>query len=202
MPIKHDSRQYRSMAIPMLPAQQKRIESDYYVEGYATTFNQPYLLFKMDGVEYYEQIDRGALDGADMSDVILRYDHEGKVLARQRNNTLIVEADNTGLFTAADLSKSEAARGMHEEIKSGLIDRMSWAFTVQEESYDKENHLITIRKIKKVYDVAPVSIPANDATSISARSRVNGVIDQEAQELRKRQQRILAMELKIALGGK
>ena len=79
------------MTAPMLiPNQQKekRLNSDYYVEGFATTFNQPYLLWEYEGVKYYEEIDRNALASADISDVIMQYDHTGKVFARTGNKTL------------------------------------------------------------------------------------------------------------------
>ena len=75
-----------------------------------------------------------------------------------------------------DLFESDG-RQLYEEIANGLVDRMSWAFTVAEESYDFESDTRTILRVKKVYDVSAVSIPANDATEISARSYVDGVID-------------------------
>ena len=132
------------------PTQEKRIDTDCYVEGYATTFDKPYLLYEYDGIKYYEMIDRHALDGADMSDIIMQYDHQGKVMARQSNKTLIVETDNNGLFCCADLSKSSASKELYEEIKNGLVTRMSWAFTVAEDSYNNEKRTKTILKIKKV----------------------------------------------------
>lgn len=166
------------------PVQQgeKRLNSDYYVEGYATTFNEPYVLYEYDGVKYMETIDRNALDGADMSDIIFLYDHEGNVLARKSNGTLIVEPDEHGLFVAADLSKSAAARNMFEEIQNGLVNKMSWAFQVREDSYDRLTHTRTIKRMQKVYDVSAVSRPANPSTDISARSWLDGVIEAEKAE--------------------
>lgn len=160
----------------------KRLKSDFYVEGYATTFNEPYVLYEYDGVQYKEIIDRGALEGADMSDVIFLYDHEGNVLARRSNGTLIVEPDDHGLFVAADLSKSAAARNMYEEIQNGLVTKMSWAFKVREDSYDRVTHTRTIKRMKKVFDVSAVSKPANPSTDISARSYFDGVIEAEKAE--------------------
>ena len=90
------------MVLPLTAAPKKatkRFDSEFYVEGYATTFNKPYLLYEFDGVQYFEVIDRNALVDADMSDVIMQYNHEGKVLARQSNKTLGIEADESGLFT-------------------------------------------------------------------------------------------------------
>ena len=197
MPIK-DNREYRSMTMPLASGgTNKRFDTDYYVEGYATTFDKPYLMFEYEDIKYYEVIDRHALDEADMSDVIMQYDHQGKVFARLSNNTLYLGIDDVGLFTAADLSKSQAARQMHEEIDSGLVTKMSWAFTVAEDKYNKDTHTRTITKIKKVYDVSAVSLPANNDTSISARSYYNGVIEEEKQELLERQKSLEIEKLKF-----
>ena len=111
MPIKKE-REYRALAAP-LTAQSatKLIQTEYYVEGYATTFDAPYLLYEFeDGTKIYERIDAHALDGADMSDVIMQYDHEGRVFARQSNKTLILPPDYKGLKVAADLGKTDLAR--------------------------------------------------------------------------------------------
>lgn len=165
MPIKKE-REYRALAAP-LTAQSatKLIQTEYYVEGYATTFDAPYLLYEFeDGTKIYERIDAHALDGADMSDVIMQYDHEGRVFARQSNKTLILQPDYKGLKVAADLGKTDLARGLYQDIEAGMINKMSWAFNVADESYDRETHTRTILKIKKVYDVSAVSIPANGDT--------------------------------------
>ena len=176
-------REYRAMPL-LIPVQEnKRFDTDYYVEGYATTFDDPYVMWEYDGVQYKEVIDRHALDGADLSDVIMQFDHSGRVFARTgKSNTLLIEPQEHGLFMAADLSKTEQARSMHEDIAAGLITKMSWAFTVQEDSYDRETHTRRILKIKKVYDVSAVSFPANPSTDISARSWIDGVIEAEKAE--------------------
>lgn len=172
-------------------AQEKRIESDCYVEGFATTFDSPYLLYEYDGNKYFEVIDRNALTGSDMSDVIFQYDHGGKVLARLSNKTLGIEATERGLFVYADLSKSQAAKELYEEINNGLVTKMSWAFTVAEDKYDRDSRTRTITRIKKIYDVSAVSIPANCDTTINARSYFDGVIEAERQELLERRKRKL-----------
>lgn len=151
----------------------------------------------MDGIKYYEMIDRHALDGAEMSDIILQYDHSGKVFARKSNSTLIVEPDNNGLFICADLSKSAAGKDLYEEISNGLVTRMSWAFTVAEDDYNRDTRTRTIKKVKKVYDVSAVSIPANDDTEISARSYAKGVFDIEKQELLERRKKQLKLKLEL-----
>ena len=187
----------------MLPTTDKRLDSEFYVDGFATTFDEPYLLYEYEGSKYYEVIKRDAILGADMSDVIMQYDHQGKVLARQSNGTLGLEVANSGLFIYADLSKSRAAQDLFEEIRNGLITKMSWAFTVAEDSYNKEQRTRTISRVKKIYDVSAVSIPANQGTEISARSWVDGVIEQELRESQEMAERLkLARRKYFFYGGK
>lgn len=158
-------------------------ENDLYVEGYAATFDQPTVLMEYDGVEYKEQIDDKAFDEADMSDVIFNYNHGGKVMARTRNKTLQLTVDEKGLYVRAKLDGTDEGRKLYEEINGGYIDRMSFAFTVAEESYDRDNHTRTIRKVKKLYDVSAVDIPAYDSTSISARSFFEAEAEKEKKAL-------------------
>lgn len=198
MPIKTD-REYRALAVPLIARyDNKRIDTDYYIEGYATTFNKPYVLWEFgDGTKFYEQIDGRALDGADMSDVIMQYDHAGRVFARQSNQTLLLEPDSKGLFIAGDLGKTDLARGLYQDIAAGMITKMSWAFTIAEESYNKDTHTRTILKVKKVYDVSAVSIPANGDTEISARNFARRSYEAEKQEMLKRRVRTLKLKAKI-----
>lgn len=179
MPIK-TNREYRA-AVEFRAAENE----EYIVEGYATTFNEPYVLYSYDGVDYYEQVDRNAFNEADMRDVIMQYDHAGMVFARQKNGTLQLSVDDHGLRVRADLSKTEQSRQMWEAINTGLISEMSFSFTIEEDSYDRDRRLRTLRKIKRVYDVSAVSIPANPSTEISARAFVDGVIaEADAERLR------------------
>lgn len=178
MPIKPE-REYRSIDITEFTAQ----EDGYIVEGYATTFDVPYD-FGYRGAK--ECICKSALAEADMSDVIFQFDHQGMVMARQRNNTLAVMCDDHGLYVKADLSGSAEGRNLHEAIKNGLVDRMSWAFIVADDGWDYDPNTRTsyVTKVSKVFDVSAVSIPANEDTEIKARSYFDGVIEEyEQQEL-------------------
>lgn len=187
-------------------AANNRFNSEFYVEGYATTFDDPYTLFEdRDGWKYVEIIDRHALDECDMSDVIFQYDHEGRVYARNTNNTLYFEPNDHGLFIAADLSKTSLARQMYEDIHVGNVTRMSWAFIPTEEVYteDWENKVFTTRitRVKKMFDVSAVSYPADPNTEISARNLVNGEIEarRERESLQReldRKRRELALKAK------
>lgn len=199
MPVKQKEREYRSVAAPLSVQQAaRRIQTDYYVEGYATTFDTPYLLYDFgDGRKMYERVDAHALDGADMSDVIMQYDHEGRVFARMSNKTLILVPDHKGLLIAADLGKTDLARGLYQDIREGMITKMSWAFTVGEESYDRDTHTRTILKIKKVYDVSAVSIPADPDTEISARAFAGRRYEQERQELLEKRMRVLRIKASL-----
>ena len=171
-------------------------EGEMIVEGYATTFNEPYELWR-DGPDYIflEQVDRGAFDKTDMSDVIMQYDHEGRVFARTNNGTLTLAADDHGLHIRADLSGTEIGRQLYEEIKGGYTDKMSFGFTVDadERLITEEAGVVTIlrtiKSIGKLYDVSAVSLPANNATEISARSWCDGVIAQLAEERREAEAR-------------
>lgn len=203
MPSKE--REYREMMLAI----EKRDEADpeeerMVVTGYASTFDDPYLLWKDADVEVYEQVDRHAFDETDMQDVIMQYDHQGRVFARVRNNTLTVSPDDKGLFISADLSGTDIGRGLYQEIAGGYTDRMSFGFTVdedeqviQEDSTTGKTHVLrTIRKVGKLYDVSAVSLPANPGTSISARF-LDGAIEEaraerlKAQELREKREQIM-----------
>lgn len=172
MPIKND-REYRNMKIEVREVQNPDEDEQKIVTGYASTFDEPYKLFDGDGWEYWEIVDRGAFDETDMSDVIMQYDHRGRVFARTRNNTLEVTTDDEGLFIEANLGGTEIGRELYEEIRGGYTDRMSFGFTVTGESEDREkdeNGIVKftrhITKVGKLFDVSAVSIPANDGTSI------------------------------------
>ena len=189
-----EGRQYRRV-VQLFPVRAAG-EGEMIVEGYATTFNQPYELWR-DGPDYIflEQVDRGAFDKTDMSDVIMQYDHEGRVFARTNNSTLTLAADDHGLHIRADLSGTEIGRQLYEEIKGGYTDKMSFGFTVDadERLITEEAGVVTvlrtIKSIGKLYDVSAVSLPANNATEISARSWCDGVITQLTEERRKAEER-------------
>ena len=192
MAIKNE-REYRTLMLPDMQfraAEQEGEEPQYIVEGYATTYDDPYTIFSFDGVDYKERISRDALAGADISDVIFLYNHEGMVYARQSNGTLELSSDEKGLHVRADLGSTEASREMFESIKAGLVTQMSWAFTIAADEYDEETHTRSITSVKKVYDVSAVSIPANPSTDISARSYFEGVIEEERRRERERAEKI------------
>ena len=212
-----EGRQYRSFDVSRFE-RRSADNGEKVVEGYATTFNQPYELWRDSyGGETYifmEQVDARAFDNTDMTDVIMQYNHEGRVFARTGNNTLALDPDAHGLHIRADLGGTEIGRQLFEEIEGGYTDKMSFGFRVskdkREETEERNEEtgvrtvtvLRTILGISKLYDVSAVSLPANDATSISARNYCEGVIAEIkeeflAREKRERQKRKIRLLMEV-----
>ena len=205
MAVKND-REYRDMTMEIRTAENEEApEERKVVTGYASTFNEPYTLYENDDWRFNEVVDARAFDNTDMSDVIMQYDHEGRVFARMSNNTLTVIPDERGLLIEADLGGTELGRQLFEEIRGGYTNKMSFGFTVDgEEVRDmkdvdgKDLTVRTITSVRKLYDVSAVSLPANDATSISVRSLTDGEIERiraerlEAEALELRRRKLLA----------
>ena len=176
-----ENRAYRNLVIQRSAGAK---EPDYKVRGYASTFDK-YTLWEAGDESIYEQIDPTAFDEADMSDVIFLYNHEGMVYARKKNDTLTLSTDEHGLAIEADLSSTQASRDLFEAINSGLIDQMSFAFSIEDDEFDRKTRTRIIHRIGKVYDVSAVSMPANpgtDIAAVSARSYFDGVIEAERAE--------------------
>ena len=175
-------REYRDMELRLSGVDNVE-EANFNVEGYASTFER-YKLFEEDGNEYFEQIDPHAFDDADMTDAVFRVDHTGPVYARTSAGTVQLWTDEHGLAQETDLSKTQRARDLYEDIKAGNYPKMSFAFTVAEDHYDRATHTRIIDRIAKVFDVSPVSFPANPTTelSVSTRDYFNGVIEMERAE--------------------
>ena len=207
MPAKVNEREYREINFGQIEIREAD-DGRKIVEGYATTFDQEYTLYSSGDYELREMIDRHAFDETDMRDVIMQYDHEGRVFARKSNGTLQLETDDHGLKIRADLGGTEIGRQLYEEIKGGYTTKMSFGFTVsKQERTDEEAEGKTIihRKItgiKKLYDVSAVSLPANDATEITSRNLGEGLIaevkqERLAREARERQKTKIRMLMEV-----
>lgn len=164
-------RQYRTFEL--------RAEA-HRIEGYAVVFEQPTVLYtdEFTGTDFLEVIDRRAFDGCDMSDVVLNIDHEGTPLARTRAGTLELETDSHGLKVSAALTTSRGLE-LWEDIQAGNLDKMSFAFNVDEETYDNATHTRTIQRIGKLWDVSVVTRPAYEQTCVYARASMNDHIEAE-----------------------
>ena len=199
-------REYRSL---LLEVREEEDTADKIVEGYATTFNEPYYLYSFEDENgrhvVREQVDPEAFTESDMSDVIMQYDHEGRVFARLSNGTMTLETDDHGLKVRADLGGTEIGRNLYEEIKGGYTNKMSFGFTVADDDIkaDGRDYLRTIRKIGKLYDVSAVSYPQNNFTEITARKHCDGVIAEiEAERLRVAEEERRLQEQKEKLLGR
>ena len=199
--------QERAMQMTPVTDGEKRFDTKKYVEGYAAKYDKYLLYDDGDWGKTYERFDPGCFKNTDMSDVIMQFDHAGRVFARITNGTLVVEADDTGLFMAADLDKTDLAHGLYEDIQAGMITKMSWRFKVGKYYVEQEegsrDRTIVHTEIPKIYDVSAVSIPANNNTEINARDFVHGVMDEIARseaELENRRRR-LRTQINITLGG-
>ena len=194
MPIRND-REYRSFNIETRADE----ENKYIVEGYASTFEQYPLFEDFDGTVFNERIDRHAFDDADMTDVVFLLDHTGRVYARTKNNTVSLSIDDHGLLTRTDLSRTESARQVAEDIRVGNYSRMSFAFTVAEDHFERESNTRVIDRVKKVFDISAVAFPANPGTDIgvSMRDYFHGEMEKvEAERLQQEKLERMREELK------
>ena len=164
------------------------------IKGYAAVFNSP------ETYSYTEVISDKAFDEADMSDVVLRYNHNDSfmVLARTRNHSLELNVDEKGLFIDATLQDDITDhKNIFNAIKSGLIDKQSFAFVVDEDEYDYDTDTRTITKIGKVFDVSVVDQPFYNATDVSvARNQSDEFLERrntlrkEEEEKREKQKKL------------
>ena len=183
-------REYRNMELRIAPIEDGA-EPSFFVEGHASTF-QPYVLFRSEeGIDYSERIEPTAFDDADLTDVVFRVDHTGPVYARTSAGTVEVWADEHGLAQRTNLGKTQKARELFADIEAGNYPKMSFAFRVAEDHYDKATHTRIIDRIDKVFDVSPVTFPANPTTelSVSTRDYFDGVIEAEKAERLEREMR-------------
>jgi len=154
------------------------------VEGYAIVFDSPATHYG-----FTETIDRGALDGADLSDVPFRYNHNDTwlVIARTRNKSLELKIDEKGLFIRAELIDTQTNRDIYKSIQAGLLDKMSFSFTTEKDEWDYENDTRKVLKIRKLYDVSVVDTPFYADTEIYARALGELESHKETLESEKRQ---------------
>ena len=163
------------------------------IKGYAAVFNSP------ETYSYTEVISDKAFDDADMSDVVLRYNHNDSfmVLARTRNNSLELNVDEKGLYIDAKLQDDITDhRNIFNAIKSGLIDKQSFAFVVDEDEYDYDTDTRTITKIGKVFDVSVVDQPFYNATDVSVARNQNDEFLEKREQLRKEHEEKVKLEEK------
>lgn len=162
------------------------------IEGYPIIFNSP----ATHG--WTEIIDERALDNTDMSDVPLKYNHDDShlIMARTRNNSLELKKDEKGLYMRATLIDTQSNKDIYKSIKSGLLDKMSFAFIVDKDEYDYDTDTRKILSIEKLFDVSVVDMPFYDATSVYARGLEASDFEEKRQQLREQEEQKRALEEK------
>lgn len=162
------------------------------IEGYPIIFNSP----ATHG--WTEIIDERALDNTDMSDVPLKYNHDDShlIMARTRNNSLELKKDEKGLYMRAKLIDTQSNKDIYKSIKSGLLDKMSFAFIVDADEYDYDTDTRKILSIEKLFDVSVVDMPFYDATSVYARGLEASDFEEKRQQLREQEEQKRALEEK------
>lgn len=187
----------------------EEVDDNYnIVDGKPVCIGEKTKLFEIDGIEYFEVMEPGCFDEADLSDVVFNVNHgDGNhAVARTRNKTLELEVKEDGVYCKAKLDKQNPrCVQVYTDIRSGLLDKMSFAFTIKEESYDNQERCFYVRKIGKVYDVSAVEHPAYEDTSISARR--SGMVETESKraaeaEKVEREKQLTISKIDYLLGGK
>lgn len=174
------------------------------IEGYAILYNQP-ATHQYGRRKFTETIKSGALDKTDMRDVPLRYNHNDNVIimARTRNKSLKLIREEKGLKIQADLLDIQSNRDLYKAIQEGLIDKMSFAFTVADGgdswTFGDDETRRDVNDIDKLWDVSVVDTPFYDSTSIYARSLE--LLESEEKRLESLRELEL-MKLKIKVKGK
>lgn len=176
----------KELRIAELRAADPAGESSLIITGRPIVYDQPTKIKAPFG-DYIEVIKRGALDGADLSDIRLLYNHDTNRIPLARTpKTMSFELDPAGLTMRAELPNTEEGRSVYLAIKRGDLSGMSFAFKVPEggSRYDAKTNTRTITKIEKVYEFSIVPFPAYPQTSVEAR---NQITEAQKRELERKQ---------------
>lgn len=200
MKMKEQKNEYRDaeLAIASLPEESKE-DPGQWVEGTAVLFGMPSVIYtdKDTGIEYSEVIEKGACDGVDLSDVLMRYNHDDNyaVLARGSNGTMVVTVDDVGVHVKANIAPTQQGTDIYQLIKRGDIHNMSMGFVVAKEWYDYDTHTRHITQLKRVIEISAVDKPAYANTSLSVAQRSIEAAEAEHKERENERQRIYIMTL-------
>lgn len=160
------------------------------IEGRAIVFNTPTRLYSVDGVDYFEKIDRRALDNCEIKDCCLKYNHvnAAPILARMRGGSMTIEVRDDGVYFRAELFNTSFSRDCFELIRQGAL-QCSFAFIIAPEGaeYDRATHTRTVLAIERLLDISVVTLPAYEDTWVQeARSLFELEREEERLESEKR----------------
>ncbi len=184
-------------------------ERGMVLEGKFASFNDKTLLFEFGDKKYYEVILPTAFDNTRIDRCFLRYNHSSgnvalaRVNNRQQKGNMKIEKREDGMYWRAELIDTTFARDLYEAVKSGVVDKASFSFTIKDEDYEPETRTWTIKEVGELFDVSPVDIPAYENTETTVAMRSRRYLDAEAQVARAEALRVAKrkVKLKIMLGG-
>lgn len=169
------------------------------LEGYAIVFDEETLI----GDEkngFIESISRSALNETNLKDVPMKYNHNDSflIIARTRNKSLTLTVDEKGLKVRAELLDTESNKDIYKMVKAGLLDKMSFAFTVSGQKIDRSGEIPkrTITGIDRLFDVSIVDLPAYEQTSIAA-SRSLALVETELKAMDLEKAKIIKQRIHI-----
>jgi len=157
------------------------------IEGYAIVFGQKTKLYTDEfNNDYYEVIDRSALNNCDLSDVFMKYNHDdsSQILGRIRNKSLELKVDEKGLYFRAVLPDTNYANDIYNLVKTGYLNGTSFGFKVDQDTYDRETRTRTINAIKFVKEISIVDTPAYEGAYVQCRDYFSA----QAELIKKEQQ--------------
>jgi hypothetical protein len=154
------------------------------IVGTATVFNSAY-----DMGWYDEEMSPEVFTNADMNDVVALFNHDANmVLARTKSGTLKLNLTGNALEYSFEAPNTTLGNDLLEMVKRGDVYQSSFAFSVEKEDWQENGGgkpKRIIRSIKKVYDVSPVTYPANPDTMVAKRSyeQIAGKVDEDLQSV-------------------
>lgn len=200
---KPNEKEVRTLTMPVEVRASEEDDGKNIIMGYALRFNsESETLFGM----FYEVIERGALDNADLSDVRALFNHNASnVLGRTKSHTLKLTVDEFGLRYEIEAPDTQFANDLIKSMRRGDIDQSSFGFVLAEDGdeweYDENRDLYkrTIRSFERLLDVSVVTYPAYQATEslVAERSLENFKQQQANEEMRSLKQKQINLELDL-----
>lgn len=150
------------------------------IEGYAAVFNKD----SEDFGGWVERIAPGAFSDVLNDNAVALFNHDMNLVLGRNGVNVTLTQDDKGLRYKVKLPDTSFAKDLRNLIKEGIIHQSSFAFTVKEQRWTKpdkegEKHVRTIEKVKRLYDVSPVTTPAYPDASVGARTFAQVKVDHD-----------------------
>ncbi len=194
-------RRYFTGALSFLEKEENgaKAQDENVISGYAAVFNKD----SEDFGGWIERISPGAFTQCMNDDCVALFNHSMNLVLGRNKVNVTLEEDGVGLKYTVKLLDTSLSNDIRALVKGGVINKSSFAFTVEEEQFTKGDptkgvpHVRTITKIERLYDVSPVTMPAYPDTSVAARSmKKNIAIEEINKSLSEQEIRIIHNHLK------